>query len=102
MNDVRDRDVMALVDSSALSALVSRWLGRLDAAWAHSAARRVSLALGETLADRRGAAGTAATAAVVALLMQRMSQAPEPGLWMVPAAALLWAAVTLVRAARSQ
>lgn len=102
MNDERDRDVMALVDSSALSVLLSRVFERLNAAWAHSAARRVSAALADTLADRRGAALTVATAAVVALLMPRMSQAPEPGLWLVPAAALLWAAVTLVRAARSQ
>lgn len=99
MNDLRDRQVMDLVDSSALSALVSRGLERLDTAWTHSTARRVSLAVGRTLADRRGAAATVATAAVVALVMQRMLPVAEPGLWMVPAAALLWAAATLVRTA---
>lgn len=102
MNDRRDREVMALVDSSALSALMSRGLERLDAAWTHSTTRRVWLALGQTVAERRGTAATVATAAVVALLMQWMSPVAEPGLWMVPAAALLWAAATLVRTARSQ
>ena len=102
MNDVRDRQVMDLVDSSALSALVSRGLERVDTAWPHSSARRVSLAIGQTLADRRGAAVTVATAAVVALAMQWMSPVAEPGIWMVPAAALLWAAATLMRSAGSQ
>lgn len=102
MNDRRDREVMALVDSSALSALVARGLERLDVAWMHSTSRRMALALGQTLADRRGVAATVATAAVVALSMQWISPVAEPGLWMVPAAALLWAAATLVRTARSQ
>ena len=93
---------MALVDSSALSALVSRGTERLDTAWAHSTTRRMWLALGQTLADRRGAAVTVSTAAVVALSMQWMSPVPEPGLWMAPAAALLWAAAMLVRATRSK
>lgn len=102
MNDLRDRQLMDLVDSSALWTLVSRGRERLDMAWTHSTARRVSLALGQTLADRRGAATTAATAAVVALVMQWISPVAEPGLWMVPAAALLWAVATLVRTAGSQ
>ena len=100
MNDARDREVVALIASSALSRRVSRWFERVDAAWARSASRRVAGKLGPALADRRGAAVTVATAAVVALLLRMWMPVPEPGTWMVPAGALLWAAATLVRTAR--
>ena len=102
MNDRRDREVTALLESSALSALVSRELERFGMAWADSRARRVWLALRNALTDRRGAAVTVLTAASVAMLMQWMSPVAEPGQWLVPAAALLWAAGTLVRTTDSQ
>ena len=102
MNDARDREAISLIESSALATRLSRLFDRVEVAWERSAARRLARGIGATLVDRRGAALTVATAAVVALMMQRLAPVREPGAWMVPAAAVLWSAVTLLRTTRSQ
>jgi hypothetical protein len=102
VNDARDREAITLIESSALATRLSRCFDRVEMAWEQSAARRLARGIGATLADRRGTALTVATAAAVALLMQRLAPVPEPGAWMVPAAAVLWSAVTLLRTTRSQ
>jgi hypothetical protein len=102
VNEAHDREAIALIESSALATRLARWFDCVELAWKQSATRRLARGIGATLADRRGAALAVATAAVVALLMQRLAPVREPGAWMVPAAAVVWSAVTLLRTTRSQ
>ena len=93
---------MTTFSESRLAARLSAGAAALEAAWRHSATRKLMTVVAACLGDRRSGAATMAVAATVALLAQQLRATAEPGVWMLPAFVLIWAGGNLLWPSRTR
>jgi hypothetical protein len=96
----QDRQFVTTFAGSRVAAFLNAGAATMEVAWRHSATRRAMVGVAACLGDRRSGAATIAVAATVALLAQQLRATSEPGLWILPAFVLIWAAGNLLSRAR--
>jgi hypothetical protein len=96
----QDRQFVTTFTGSRVAAFLTAGAATMEVAWRHSATRRAMVAVAACLGDRRSGAATIAVAATVALVAQQLRATSEPGLWILPAFVLIWAAGNLLSTAR--
>jgi hypothetical protein len=96
----QDRQFVTMFAGSRVAAFLTAGAATMEVAWRHSATRRAMDGVAACLGDRRSGAATIAVAATVALLAQQLRATSEPGLWILPAFVLIWAAGNLLSTAR--